>query len=349
MTKSFSNEKLNDLRSISSEIGKRKDLIQASGGNTSCKIDNILWVKASGKSLANANEEDIFIALDIDTVKIILNSNYREDVTYPPAIKTNLRASLETALHALMPHKYVIHTHPLDIISRTILFKGKDNLSLLLEGFNWEWVPYKKPGSLLAREVSKILQNSNPDVLVLANHGLVIGAEDIKSANSLQEHILNKVKINPANHSDFKLDKLINYISILKANGYYAKLPNCKFVHTLAKDNWSLTLANMNPLYPDHLVFCGFTPTILSSTVSKDMLCKVASTSKYCIIKGVGVILFKSSNQATEDMLEAQAQVHMRIPKGEKINTLSDDDCEMLVNCKSEIYRINLQKETLKV
>tara|TARA_B100000965_G_scaffold8029_2_gene6206 strand:- start:10022 stop:11071 length:1050 start_codon:yes stop_codon:yes gene_type:complete len=349
MAKSLSYQKLNDLRSISYEIGKRKDLIQASGGNTSCKIDNLLWVKASGKSLVKANEEDIFIALDINKVKNILNCNDNEDVTYPAEIKTHLRASLETALHALMPHKYVVHTHALDVIAHTILFEGQKNLSLLLKDFNWEWVPYKKPGSLLAREVSKIMQNSSPDILILANHGLVVGGEDIKSVELLQQSVLNKVRINPQSFNEFNLDKLNDYITLLNQNGYYAKLPDCEFVHTLATDDWSLTLANMNPLYPDHLVFCGFSPINLSSKVSKEMLCKVASTSKYCIIKDIGVILFKSANQATEDMLEAQAQVHMRIPKGANINTLSDVDCEMLVNCKSEIYRINLQKKILKV
>ena len=52
---------LDPLRRLSSKIGRNLDLVQAGGGNTSLKDDDTLWVKASGKWLVNAMEEEMFL------------------------------------------------------------------------------------------------------------------------------------------------------------------------------------------------------------------------------------------------------------------------------------------------
>ena len=343
MSNNITEEYLEDLRSISYDVGIRKELIQATGGNTSCKIENLIWVKASGKSLLNANNENIFIALEIDKIKNILNTEKNEDITFPLARQSNLRASMETGMHALMPHKYVVHTHPIDVIAHTVVKDGDKKLSVLLKDFNWAWVPYKKPGSILAREISNILKEKQPDILILANHGLVVGSDNIKSLNTLQESVLNKLSLIPKVFAEISLNKLNKYVLLLNENGFAAKLPQNKYVHLLAKDNWSFRIANLNPLYPDHLVFCGTKPNILPSNVSNKILFSAAASTKYCLIKDEGVIIFGSKNRAIEDMLEAQAQVHMRIPIDSEINTLTNFDCEQLINCQSEIYRVSLQ------
>ena len=51
---SYSNYDLEILKRISLEIGIRKELIQGAGGNTSYKIGNTIWIKASGTKLENA-------------------------------------------------------------------------------------------------------------------------------------------------------------------------------------------------------------------------------------------------------------------------------------------------------
>ena len=61
-------------------------------------------------------------------------------------------------------------------------------------------------------------------------------------------------KINSPNHG--KLIKIINSIP-------NSRLPKAEVVHTLGNDNWSFKLAQQNPLYPDHIVFCGAKPWII--------------------------------------------------------------------------------------
>ena len=53
------------LKELSAKLGNDLSLIQASGGNTSIKLDGKLLVKASGKKLKNALNEDIFVSLDL--------------------------------------------------------------------------------------------------------------------------------------------------------------------------------------------------------------------------------------------------------------------------------------------
>ena len=62
---SQSNYDLEILKRISFETGIRKELIQGAGGNTSYKIGNTLWIKASGTKLENAKKESIFIGIQI--------------------------------------------------------------------------------------------------------------------------------------------------------------------------------------------------------------------------------------------------------------------------------------------
>ena len=51
-------EELKKLSNVSEYLGKNLDLIQGAGGNTSVKINDVLWVKASeGKSRSRFSRE----------------------------------------------------------------------------------------------------------------------------------------------------------------------------------------------------------------------------------------------------------------------------------------------------
>ena len=72
MSKSVSLTKIvaiTPLRELSARIGSDPLLIQASTGNSSMKLDGVLWIKASGKWMADALREDVLIPLDLAEVK----------------------------------------------------------------------------------------------------------------------------------------------------------------------------------------------------------------------------------------------------------------------------------------
>ena len=168
------------LKELSAKLGNDLSLIQASGGNTSIKLDGKLLVKASGKKLKNALNEDIFVSLDLIKIRNELAINKsKKEINFKNICGSSLRASIETSLHAIMPYKVVLHTHSVDTIAITLLSNSYNYLDKLMKDINWKFIPYFKPGITLAKAISKEFKdNPNPaNVLVLANHGLVVGEE----------------------------------------------------------------------------------------------------------------------------------------------------------------------------
>ena len=60
---------LDTLRRLSAAIGVDPALTQAAGGNTSIKLDGIMWIKASGTWLAHARDRDIFVPVKVDLLR----------------------------------------------------------------------------------------------------------------------------------------------------------------------------------------------------------------------------------------------------------------------------------------
>jgi len=63
------------LRDLSARVGSDPLLVQASNGNTSIKLDGIVWIKASGKWLAHATQEEMFLPLELAEVKESIQKN----------------------------------------------------------------------------------------------------------------------------------------------------------------------------------------------------------------------------------------------------------------------------------
>src|SRR5689334_7313410 len=52
---------LDPLVRLSARLGRDPLLVQASSGNTSIKLDGVLWIKASGKWMADADRHEMFV------------------------------------------------------------------------------------------------------------------------------------------------------------------------------------------------------------------------------------------------------------------------------------------------
>jgi rhamnose utilization protein RhaD (predicted bifunctional aldolase and dehydrogenase) len=63
---------LSALACLSANVGRNALLVQAATGNTSLKLDGVLWIKASGKWLAHATKEEIFLPVSLtETLRLI--------------------------------------------------------------------------------------------------------------------------------------------------------------------------------------------------------------------------------------------------------------------------------------
>ena len=141
----FNHVQLARLRQLTARIGADPLLTQASTGNSSIKLGGVLWIKASGKWMVDAMRDDIFLPLDSDRCHgECLRRGLDPSRRYPGA-------SVETAMHAALPHRVVLHVHSVNTIAWAIRQDAAVQLRHLLDGLHWQWIPYVASGLPLAR------------------------------------------------------------------------------------------------------------------------------------------------------------------------------------------------------
>lgn len=327
-----------EFKNVSVRMGNNLDIIQANGGNTSIKIDNYLFIKASGKYLADANNSEIFAKVSLKDKSLQKNHKSNDEIKNLSNNKLKeLKPSIELDLHFLISSKVVLHSHPIDLIAQTMMSDGEKRLGKILEEFDWLWIDYCKPGIDLAKKVKNLLKVKRVNILVLQNHGLVIGAETPLEAEKIQTRIIKKVNLTTRGYVLKNKDKL----KTIKENfSEYVHLPKYDVIHSIANDQWSLKLSQMNSHCPDHAVFCGLKPLIITDP-EKDF--SKIKNNAYVIIKNYGVIFFQKS-ESLEAMLRSQAKIFLKIPRNEKINLLKDNECKDLINWEAEKLRKSMVK-----
>jgi ribulose-5-phosphate 4-epimerase/fuculose-1-phosphate aldolase len=174
---------LTALRGLSARIGSDPLLVQASSGNTSIKLDGMLWIKASGKWLISALDPDAFVSVPLAGLRSA------------PA-----GASIETAMHAVLPHRVVLHVHSVNTIAWAVRSDGERALrdAQRLVGLSWKWIPYVASGLPLAQAIGAAVAAA-PDtkVFILANHGLVVCGDDCADAEELLRNVERCLAVPP--------------------------------------------------------------------------------------------------------------------------------------------------------
>lgn len=186
-------KELAPLIELSARLGRQPLLVQASTGNTSIKIRDTLWIKASGKWMADAAKEDVFVPVNLaDADRYFGSSSSPRN----PALGLRLKPSIETAMHLTLPHRVVIHVHSVNTIAWAVQRDGCSNVRARLEGLRWCWIGYAPSGAPLANAIRSSL-HSSPNVFVLANHGLVVGGESCEDAEERLQEVERRLAIAP--------------------------------------------------------------------------------------------------------------------------------------------------------
>lgn len=169
-------------------LGRDKSLVLHGGGNTSVKLrarnilgedQELIYVKGSGWDLATI-EEAGFAPLPLDYVRRLGGLPAMTDAQMSQELLTHtLRAgapapSVETILHALLPYKFVDHTHADAFISVSNTEGGLGRLREIY-GDSLVYIPYVMPGFDLARSCAELFpRQRNPRTvgMALEHHGL---------------------------------------------------------------------------------------------------------------------------------------------------------------------------------
>src|SRR2546421_11445243 len=177
-------------------IGADPDLVMHGGGNTSVKIvketllgDRVeaVCVEGSGWGL-DSIELPGFPALDLASLRRLRKLESLSDEEMVNQLRTHLfdasapNPSVETLLHAFLPHTFIDHTHADAILALTNQPNGAELIRQAL-GPSVVIVPYVMPGFRLAKLAAEMFEGM-PDAhgLVLLKHGLFTFASDARES-----------------------------------------------------------------------------------------------------------------------------------------------------------------------
>jgi len=191
---------LGTLVHLSRRIGQDPRLVQPGGGNTSLKTDGVLLVKGSGTDLRTIGP-DGFTRLDLARLGGLRETEAMTDAEMMRFMAGCMLAdgpapSVETPLHALLPHRVIAHTHDVATMSLTNVGDGTAE-RLVTELFEGAivYVPYVRPGFPLARAVGELAPRipSGAQGLALAHHGLVVWGDDTESCEKRLTRVVGRI------------------------------------------------------------------------------------------------------------------------------------------------------------
>ena len=177
-------------------LGRDPALVLHGGGNTSVKTTvpdalgrptDVLCVKGSGWDMAEiepAGHPAVRLAPIVELRALDkLSDEDMVNVQRCNLLDSNApNPSVETLLHAFLPHKFIDHTHSIGVLSVADQPNGGE-LCRALYGKRMGYVPYIMPGFLLAKKAAEVYE-ADPSVegLILEKHGIFTFGDDAKQA-----------------------------------------------------------------------------------------------------------------------------------------------------------------------
>lgn len=312
------------LLEVSARLGRNPHLVQAATGNTSLKRDGVLWIKASGRWLADAIRDDIFFPLSLgDTLRRIEAGVDPSD--QPGGCPDRpLRASVETAMHAVLPFNVVLHVHSVNTIAWAVRRDGPDELARRLEGIAWQWVPYTPSGLPLARAVKAAMARApGTRVLVLANHGLVIGGDDCEEAEALLSEVERRTETAGRCFAE-PAWRVLERIADQSA----WRVPETMAIHALGMDPTVHRMVRGGILYPCQQIFLTLRARSFSGDIDgNEIRC---TDEPFVIIRDAGTLLRKGLGAVELAILVGLAEILLRIPESAPIQYLSGEEVQDL-------------------
>lgn len=291
------------LLELAAQIGVDPNLAQGATGGVSLKRDGVMWVSASGTCLAHAATRETMVSVRLAADGDVMAFVVAEQNAH------GLHPSVETAMHAVLPHPVVIHVHCVETIAWAVQQGAERLVASRLAGLNWRFVPYARPGAALARAILARIR-PRTDVLVLGNHGLVVCGETVEAAEALlfevQQCLCRPVREAPAGD--------IAALTALAAGTDYVPAVNAR-THGIGTDPASFAVARRGSLYPDHVMVLGpgiatFPPV---GPHPRAML----------IVAGLGVLMRHDAPPDAHALARCLADVTARLDPGDTLAVLT--------------------------
>jgi rhamnose utilization protein RhaD (predicted bifunctional aldolase and dehydrogenase) len=267
-------------------LGQDSSLVLHGGGNTSVKItetnivgeqEEVLYVKGSGWDLASIEKAGFSPVRMAHMVKL----GKLESLSDPQMVnelKTQLTNSLaptpsvETILHAILPFKYVDHTHADAVVTISNTVNGEKRIREIY-GDRVVIVPYVMPGFDLSKDVSRLFSEQATDKtegMVLLNHGIFSFGSTAKQAYDRMINLVSLSEKYLINQNAWKIEKPLGNINSKSIRNEIAQLrqsvstvigspvllnlTNSKRGIDFSNRNDVVDIATRGPVTPDHVI-----------------------------------------------------------------------------------------------
>ena len=348
-----------ELRVFTSNLlGRSDELVLHGGGNTSVKSkvdgEDILFVKGSGWDLVSIEKEGfapvkLNSLIEMAKLESLSDSDMVSQQKEAMIDKTAPNPSVEAILHAIIPFKFVDHTHADAVVTISNSKSGIENIKKVFP--NFLIIPYVMPGFILAKtiyEMSKDYDWSKSDGIILHNHGIFTFDDDAKKsydkmieAVTLAEKFLEEnaslnidTNLNPF---DYDLDSLKEIISKEKECEVVLKLNQSQQALYYASQDKLKESVTKGVLTPEHIIRTKRVPLVLEDEdiqkaineykkdyinyfkeFSKDEIC-LNPAPNYAVIKGFGIVSFGKNEKEAMIIDDIVSHTISAVLKAEKL------------------------------
>lgn len=341
-----------DLRIKTSRLmGLDEDLVLHGGGNTSLKEGDTIFVKASGFNLDTIDEKG-FAPVSKSKLLDLLKFESLSDMEMVRLQRVAMRdqsfanPSIEAVLHALIPFKYVDHTHADAIVTISNSKHGKKILSKLY-GKNFLIVPYVMPGFLLAKAVYKLTCKVDWKKLkgiILLHHGVFTFDDDGEKSYQKMLDVVKvasdylakntKIKYKTSNGS-YDLEKIKELMSKYKGYAVEMVVNDSKIAQTFASLE-DLHVSQKGVLTPEHIIRTKRMPVILSDNYEREIKKYITKYTHYfekykidemmlnpapnwAVLKGFGTVSFGKTLKEAEIIRDINNHTMLAMMRAEQL------------------------------
>ncbi|MBN2816741.1 MAG: class II aldolase/adducin family protein [Campylobacterales bacterium] len=268
-------------------LGENDELVLHGGGNTSVKTEingeEILYVKGSGWDLVSIEEKG-FAPVKMSALLDMAKMQSLSDVDMVTGQRKAMidkdapNPSVEAILHALIPYKFVDHTHADAIVTISNSLNGNEHMVKLFP--NFLIVDYVMPGFVLAKkiyEMTKTLAWDSIEGIILHNHGIFTFDNDAKKSYSkmidavskaeafLDENAMVKIEHNYV-HSDCDIARVVKVLSEYKGHDVHIAINQTPLAAFYASQPNIREFATRGVLTPEHIIRTKRVPLIMEDT-----------------------------------------------------------------------------------
>jgi rhamnose utilization protein RhaD (predicted bifunctional aldolase and dehydrogenase)/NAD(P)-dependent dehydrogenase (short-subunit alcohol dehydrogenase family) len=267
-------------------LGREPALVLHGGGNTSVKLtetnilgepEDILYVKGSGWDLESI-EESGFAPVRMAHLLKLAQLERLSDPDMVNELRTHMtRAaapspSVETVLHAILPYKYVDHTHADAVVTVSNTANGEQRIREIY-GDTVVIIPYTMPGFDLARVCAELFpRQAGPRTLgmVLLNHGIFSFGTTAREAYQRMIELVSKAEAYLQGQRAWDLPggavpeaQPLEPVQIAQLRGDISECAGFPVILNFTSDEQSLRFAHRDdlaaisqrgPVTPDHVI-----------------------------------------------------------------------------------------------